>query len=191
MSRSWAHVIIEWFATTPLQAPLPCRGPLVVSCGHHSDDVFPDDHEDINSKLLYLEVCFAREGQRCHSAQRRSRGRFFCYFFCPACHPCPGQPTARLITSISFDKPLPPIHIHTLLLLQDAPFDFPVLMCNHAPDAATGTSANEEQRAAVQAGGLVEGHVVLWGNTAFESRSNENITAQQEEVRREVGGRGM
>ncbi|KAI7844341.1 hypothetical protein COHA_002139 [Chlorella ohadii] len=99
------------------------RGPLVVSCGHHSDDVFPDDHEDINSKLLYLE---------------------------------------------------------------DAPFDFPVLMCNHAPDAATGTSANEEQRAAVQAGGLVEGHVVLWGNTAFESRSNENITAQQEEVRREA-----
>ena len=42
--------------------------------------------------------------------------------------------------------------------------------------------------ALLEAGGVLEGHVVLWANTAFESRSNENITAQQEEVRREVGG---
>lgn len=73
-------------------------------------------------------------------------------------------------------------------VLQDAPFDFPVLMSQYTADQATGTQATEEQRAAVQAGGLVDGHVVLYGNTAFESRSNENITAQQEEVRREVGG---
>lgn len=51
---------------------------------------------------------------------------------------------------------------------------------------AKGRLASLEQAAAVQRGEVLEGHVVMWGNTAFESRSNEGITAQQEEVRAEV-----
>ncbi|PSC67871.1 hypothetical protein C2E20_8525 [Micractinium conductrix] len=52
--------------------------------------------------------------------------------------------------------------------------------------AATGARASEEQRAAAERGEVVPGHVLVWGGTAFESRSNEGITAQQEEVRREA-----
>lgn len=36
---------------------------------------------------------------------------------------------------------------------------------------------------------MLPGRVVLWGNRFFESRSNAGITAQQEEVRREVSRR--
>lgn len=51
---------------------------------------------------------------------------------------------------------------------------------------ATGRRASPEQRQRVERGELLPGRVVLWGNQSFESRSNEGITAQQEEVRREA-----
>lgn len=40
-----------------------CRGPLLVSCGHNADVVSPADYEDINSKLLFLEVSWAASGR--------------------------------------------------------------------------------------------------------------------------------
>ena len=75
------------------------------------------------------------------------------------------------------------------VLVQDQPPEN-VWISVHARIKATGTKANAEQRAAALRGELVPGHVVMWGNTVFESRSNEGITAQQEEVRREVSGHG-
>lgn len=51
---------------------------------------------------------------------------------------------------------------------------------------ATGRRASSDQRRRVEAGELLPGRVVLWGNRFFESRSNAGITAQQEEVRREA-----
>lgn len=51
---------------------------------------------------------------------------------------------------------------------------------------ATGSAASAEERAAALAGEVLPGKVVMWGNSAFESKSNDNITAQQEEVRAEV-----
>lgn len=85
----------------------------------------------------------------------------------------------------------PFLRTYAPVMPQDAPLDIPVLMSQYSLEQATGTRADAEQRATVEAGGLVEGHVVLWANTAFESRSNDNITAQQEEVRREVGRVGQ
>ncbi|KAL4445841.1 hypothetical protein ABPG77_009040 [Micractinium sp. CCAP 211/92] len=51
---------------------------------------------------------------------------------------------------------------------------------------ATGRRASPEERLRVERGDVLPGRVVLWGNKSFESRSNEGITAQQEEVRREA-----
>lgn len=156
----------------PLAAAAACRGPVIVTCGRIGGEVEPGDHEDINSKLLYLEVrsMLMRRG----SAWNRAGG------LCAAVAAAPVQQQPHV-------QPTPP---HAApVLCQDALPDLPVYMCEYLDAKATGTRATEEQHAAVEAGGVVEGHVVLWANTAFESRSNDNITAQQEEVRREVGAR--
>lgn len=69
---------------------------------------------------------------------------------------------------------------------QDTLPDLPVWISLHARIKATGTKASEAEAAALRRGELLQGRVAMWGCSAFESRSNEGITAQQEEVRREV-----
>lgn len=160
-----------------------------MSCGHNADVVSPADYADINSKLLYLEVSWGglREGGG-RQDSCTSCWQLFLPAICRCSRWCPVTAPLPMLTTPHQALCSPSARTRMLPVLQDAPFGFPVLMSQYTADQATGTQATEEQRAAVQAGGWVDGHVVLYGNTAFESRSNENITAQQEEVRREVGG---
>lgn len=68
--KGWAKLgaLGQWCAATPSLCRLRPhlshhrRGPLVVSCGRQAETVSPDDFEDINSKLLYLEASLWAEG---------------------------------------------------------------------------------------------------------------------------------
>lgn len=94
-------------------------------------------------------------------------------------------------TDVAFSMPLSPM---LCLLQKEPPKDVwiaaPRGIAGPEGVRATGRRASPEERLRVERGDVLPGRVVLWGNQSFESRSNEGITAQQEEVRREVS-RGM
>lgn len=170
---------------TPLRHAPPAE-PVAVSNIHPQMDADPEDVEDINARLLYLEVgqCRSLQGEQpAFRSSQRAGAAGSGAAGVQAAAPAPALGACRLPTWLPpASPPAPPS--------QDAPADLPVWIPLPQWVKVSGTRASEAQRAAALAGEVLEGRIVMWGNRAFESASNRGVTAQQQDVRQEVRADG-